>query len=43
MPTRQETAVAKELSDAENQLREAALEYHRSPTCGKIAVSPTKP
>ena len=35
--------MAKKLSDAENQLREAALEYHRSPTRGKIAVTPTKP
>jgi malate dehydrogenase (oxaloacetate-decarboxylating)(NADP+) len=28
---------------AEVALRDAALEYHRSPTCGKIAVTPTKP
>ena len=34
---------AKPLSDAESQLRDAALEYHRSPTRGKIAVTPTKP
>jgi malate dehydrogenase (oxaloacetate-decarboxylating)(NADP+) len=26
-----------------NELREAALEYHRQPTPGKIAVQPTKP
>src|SRR5437667_7714483 len=26
-----------------NELREAALEYHRWPTPGKIAVTPTKP
>ena len=32
-----------ELSPAENALREAALEYHRAPTRGKIAVTPTKP
>ena len=32
-----------ELSSAEQALREAALEYHRSPTRGKIAVTPTKP
>jgi malate dehydrogenase (oxaloacetate-decarboxylating)(NADP+) len=32
-----------ELSTAEQALREAALEYHRSPTRGKIAVTPTKP
>ncbi len=32
----------KELSPAEHALREAAREYHRSPTRGKIAVSPTK-
>jgi malate dehydrogenase (oxaloacetate-decarboxylating)(NADP+) len=31
------------LSAAEAALREAALEYHRSPTRGKIAVTPTKP
>jgi malate dehydrogenase (oxaloacetate-decarboxylating)(NADP+) len=35
--------VAKHLSDAEQALREAALEYHRAPTRGKIAVTPTKP
>jgi malate dehydrogenase (oxaloacetate-decarboxylating)(NADP+) len=33
----------KPLSDAEAQLRDAALEYHRSPTRGKVAVTPTKP
>jgi malate dehydrogenase (oxaloacetate-decarboxylating)(NADP+) len=32
----------KELSPAEEALREAAREYHRSPTRGKIAVTPTK-
>jgi hypothetical protein len=31
------------LSAAEQALRDAALEYHRSPTRGKIAVTPTKP
>jgi len=31
------------LSPAEEALRDAALEYHRSPTRGKIAVTPTKP
>ena len=31
-----------ELSAAEQSLREAALEYHRSPVRGKIAVKPTK-
>ena len=35
--------MAKELSQAEQALREAAREYHRLPTRGKIAVSPTKP
>jgi malate dehydrogenase (oxaloacetate-decarboxylating)(NADP+) len=30
------------LSPAEAALREAALEYHRAPTRGKIAVTPTK-
>ncbi|CAN5901779.1 NADP-dependent malic enzyme [soil metagenome] len=32
-----------ELSPAEQALRDAALEYHRAPTRGKIAVQPTKP
>jgi len=32
----------KELSPAEHALREAARDYHRSPTRGKIAVTPTK-
>jgi hypothetical protein len=31
------------LVDAEQALREAALDYHRSPTRGKISVTPTKP
>ena len=31
------------LSPAEQALREAAREYHRSPSRGKIAVTPTKP
>jgi malate dehydrogenase (oxaloacetate-decarboxylating)(NADP+) len=35
--------VPKKLSDTESALRDAALEYHRSPTRGKIAVTPTKP
>ncbi|MGN6701423.1 MAG: malic enzyme-like NAD(P)-binding protein, partial [Burkholderiaceae bacterium] len=30
-------------SKQDNQLKEAALEYHRSPTRGKIEVVPTKP
>jgi len=34
--------LAKKLSDAESALRDAALEYHRSPTRGKIAVTPGK-
>ncbi|SHE78373.1 malate dehydrogenase (oxaloacetate-decarboxylating)(NADP+) [Lampropedia hyalina DSM 16112] len=34
---------SKTLSDAEQALRLAALEYHRSPSRGKIAVTPTKP
>ncbi|RMX07669.1 NADP-dependent malic enzyme [Corticibacter populi] len=33
----------KPLSDAEQALRAAALDYHRSPSRGKIAVTPTKP
>ena len=32
-----------DLSPAEAALREAAREYHRFPTRGKIAVTPTKP
>ncbi len=35
--------MTKTLSQAENTLREAAREYHRSPTRGKISVTPTKP
>src|SRR5512133_1791547 len=35
--------MAQELSQAEQALREAAREYHRLPSRGKIAVSPTKP
>jgi malate dehydrogenase (oxaloacetate-decarboxylating)(NADP+) len=35
--------VAQNLSAAEEALREAALEYHRAPTRGKISVTPTKP
>ena len=31
------------LSAAEQALKDAALEYHRSPTRGKISVTPTKP
>ncbi len=31
------------LTPAEEALREAALEYHRSPTRGKISIAPTKP
>ncbi|MGE5115164.1 MAG: malic enzyme-like NAD(P)-binding protein, partial [Betaproteobacteria bacterium] len=32
-----------ELGPAEAALREAALEYHRSPVRGKISITPTKP
>ncbi len=35
--------MAKPLSDAEQALQDAALEYHRSPTRGKISITPTKP
>jgi len=31
------------LSAAEEALRDAALEYHRAPTHGKISITPTKP
>ena len=31
------------LTPAEQALRDAALEYHRAPVRGKIAVAPTKP
>ncbi len=34
---------ATDLSPAEQALRDAARDYHRSPTRGKIAVTPTKP
>ena len=33
----------KSVSDAEQALRDAACEYHRLPSRGKIAVTPTKP
>ncbi|MBN8487501.1 MAG: NADP-dependent malic enzyme [Burkholderiales bacterium] len=32
-----------DLTPAEQALRDAALEYHRAPTRGKVAVTPTKP
>ena len=35
--------MSKELSPAEIALRDAAREYHRAPTRGKISVTPTKP
>lgn len=35
--------MSKELSPAEHALREAAREYHRTPSKGKISVTPTKP
>ena len=35
--------MAKEISPAELALRDAAREYHSTPTRGKISVSPTKP
>ncbi|MCP5270639.1 MAG: NADP-dependent malic enzyme [Burkholderiaceae bacterium] len=35
--------MAKTLTPAEQALRDAALEYHRSPVRGKISVTPTKP
>ena len=38
MPTDRPT-----LSPAEQALRDAALDYHRSPSRGKITVVPTKP
>jgi malate dehydrogenase (oxaloacetate-decarboxylating)(NADP+) len=34
---------ASPLSAAEQSLRDAALEYHRAPTHGKISITPTKP
>ena len=33
----------KPLSPAEMALRDAAREYHREPTRGKISITPTKP
>src|ERR1700754_3424806 len=35
--------MAQQLSPAEEALRDAAREYHRSPVRGKISISPTKP
>jgi malate dehydrogenase (oxaloacetate-decarboxylating)(NADP+) len=37
------TAPQVPLTPAEQALREAAFEYHRAPTRGKISVAPTKP
>jgi malate dehydrogenase (oxaloacetate-decarboxylating)(NADP+) len=37
------TPLSTTLSPAESALRDAAREYHRSPTRGKISVVPTKP
>jgi malate dehydrogenase (oxaloacetate-decarboxylating)(NADP+) len=39
----EESLMSKELSPAEQALREAAREYHCTPTKGKISVTPTKP
>lgn len=33
----------KPLTPAEHALRDAAREYHRMPTRGKISITPTKP
>ena len=35
--------IDKAIAPAEQALKDAALEYHRSPTRGKISVTPTKP
>src|SRR3954469_8378061 len=44
LPVRnKETFMAAPLSPAEEALREAAREYHRSPVRGKISITPTKP
>ena len=45
IPTVRRHAVAndKPLSPAEKALRDAALEYHRTPVRGKISITPTKP
>jgi malic enzyme len=37
------TPMTSDLSTAEQALRDAAREYHRSPTHGKVAVTPSKP
>jgi malate dehydrogenase (oxaloacetate-decarboxylating)(NADP+) len=42
-PWKKETTMGEPLSPAEQALREAAFEYHRAPTRGKISVTPTKP
>jgi malate dehydrogenase (oxaloacetate-decarboxylating)(NADP+) len=36
-------SMTQNLSSAEQALRDAAREYHRSPVKGKISVTPTKP
>ncbi len=43
MKPNDESKLSAKLSPAELALREAALDYHRSPTRGKITVRPTKP
>jgi malate dehydrogenase (oxaloacetate-decarboxylating)(NADP+) len=44
METREMNDISRRpLSEAEQAIREAALEYHRSPVRGKIAVNATKP
>ena len=35
--------MGKPLSPAEQALRDAAIEFHRAPTHGKISIAPTKP
>ena len=42
METTMEKTQTTDLSPAEAALRDAALDYHRSPTRGKISVTPTK-
>ncbi len=41
--TRKNPMPQHDLTPAEQALRDAALEYHRAPTRGKISVTPTKP
>jgi len=43
VPLKRDNRMSQKLSPAEEALRDAARDYHRLPTRGKISVNPTKP